>query len=72
MKTCKKCGGDAIVGIEYQYGSKYRFDGISEWKCFDCGYRQGRFCEEELTGHECERPYCDGKGKHPTEVFLDE
>lgn len=69
MKTCPKCNGDAIVAIEYDYGSKYRYDGVSEFMCFDCKYRQGRFCGQELHGKEVERPFCEGKG-HPHVVEI--
>ncbi len=48
MKECKKCGSKDIMGIEYGYPSKEQYDGISEWSCIKCGYRQGRWSEEEL------------------------
>lgn len=72
MKKCPKCDGDAIVAIEYAYPSKFRYDGISEFMCYDCKYRQGRFCGQELTGSEMEPAFCEGKKKHPHEVIIND
>ncbi len=48
MKNCPKCKSKNIIGWEYGYPSPESYDGISEWQCNDCGYRQGRWSEEEL------------------------
>lgn len=61
-KTCE-CGGE-MGGVEYEYGSKYRYDGISEEVCMKCGRRWGRWCGEELGPNMVERPFCEGGG-HP-------
>lgn len=60
-----------MAQIQYSYSSKYHYDGVSEFQC-KCGYRQGRWCGEELHGHEVERVFCDGKHGHPIEVDLDD
>lgn len=60
-----------MAQIEYSYDSKHHYDGISEFQCI-CGYRQGRWCGQELVGNEVEPSYCEGKKKHPQVVILDE
>ena len=72
MENCPKCEGTTIIGVEYAYTCKQRYDGVSEWLCNDCQYRQGRWCEQELTGNEVERVYCDSSKLHPQEVELDD
>lgn len=74
MKKCPKCGRTKIVGVEYAYGSKYRYDGVSEWVCVNskCGYRQGRFCGNELKGREVEPVLCTHKGLHPLTIELND
>jgi hypothetical protein len=70
MKLGDACGcGGKIGGLEYSYGSKYRYDGISERVCMSCNKRWGRWCEEELTGDEVEPPFCDG-GPHPRVIII--
>ena len=54
MNKCKKCGSKNIIGIEYGYPSLERYDGISEWKCLDCGYREGAWTGNELKGDDIE------------------
>lgn len=39
-----------VIGVEYQGG----FDGVSEWRCLDCGRREGRWSGKVLTGDEKE------------------
>jgi hypothetical protein len=42
-----------VIGVEYQDG----FDGVSEWRCPDCGRREGRFSGKVLEdGEEEVRP----------------
>jgi transposase-like protein len=52
MKTCNKCGSTNIVGVEYAYMSKNRYDGVSEWECQDCHLRIGRWSGKELKDGE--------------------
>lgn len=68
-ETCE-CGG-TFGGYEYPGGSKFRYDGISEVVCLSCNRRWGRWCEEELTSHEVEPPFCNG-GPHPRIIDLNE
>lgn len=42
-----------VIGVEYQGG----FDGISEWRCPDCGYREGRWTGRALSDDEFEPRY---------------
>lgn len=68
-EKCPKCAGE-IIGVEYAYGDKYRYDGISEYACVNylnkdgCDYRIGRWCEEELEVGMVEPVFCKGGG-HP-------
>lgn len=39
-----------VIGVEYQGG----FDGVSEWRCPDCGRREGRFSGKVLGDGEFE------------------
>lgn len=48
MKKCPKCGSKNIVAVEYWHDSPERYDGISEYDCKNCDYRQGRWTGEEL------------------------
>lgn len=57
MKKCPRCNGTNIVGVEYNYTDPYRYDGISEWDCMDCKYRQGRWTEKELKDGVQEPPF---------------
>lgn len=50
-----------MIGIEYAYGSEYRYDGVSEWYCDKCKYREGRWTGKELKGDDLEPPYGDMK-----------
>lgn len=31
-----------LIGIEYSYDHPNYYDGISEWQCPDCGYKEER------------------------------
>jgi transposase-like protein len=48
MYKCPKCNSTNIVAIEYGYPSPEQYDGISEYQCQDCKYRQGRWSEKEI------------------------
>lgn len=71
MKKCRNCKSKNILAVEYGPMQKYRYDGVSEWWCQDCGTRYGRFCGEQLTGHEVEPVYCKG-GPHPSIIIINE
>lgn len=64
-KVCGKCGG-SIFMVEYAIG-KHHYDGVSEIVCMDgkCGWRIGRWCEQQLTAGEVEPPFCQGLKAHP-------
>jgi ribosomal protein S27AE len=62
-KGCPKCGaewhdkkgaGVNIIGIQYGYPSKECYDGVSEWNCQKCGYREGRWSGKEIHEGELE------------------
>ena len=57
---CPK-GHKRIIAIEYGYGDSYRYDGISEIKCFTCKKRYGRWTGKVLKRNEKEPPYGDPK-----------
>lgn len=48
MERCPRCHSNHIETIEYSYQNPEHYDGFSEWKCQDCGYRQGRWTGKEL------------------------
>lgn len=64
-EECGRCGGPVVM-VEYRYGSKYRYDGVSEYACMKlgCDWRIGRWCEQELEANMMEPPFCTGGG-HP-------
>jgi len=68
MKKCPRCTGHNIVSVQYLDG-KNKHDGISEWKCYDCGYRRGRWCGKELHDSEEEPILCSGRA-HPRIIKL--
>lgn len=43
-----------LIGVEYPYGDPQRYDGVSEWRCPFCGYREGRWTRKELQEGEVE------------------
>jgi hypothetical protein len=57
MEKCPKCGSSEIGGVEYWYMSPERYDGVSEWNCLNCGYRQGRWTGKELKDGQIESRY---------------
>lgn len=55
-------GGDhfsRVIGVEYSYDvpSKYRYDGLSEYHCPDCGARFSRWTGKQLEKDEMVLPY---------------
>lgn len=57
MTECPKCKSDKIIGVEYGHKDPEHYDGVSEWNCLGCGYREGRWSEKELKGDESEKRY---------------
>lgn len=57
MDTCKKCGSENIVLIEYSWDHPQHYDGVSEIYCKDCKARIGRWTGRELHGKETEPRY---------------
>ena len=54
-KQCKNCDNNSDwAGIEYAYGCKERYDGVSEWRCTKCNTRYGRWTNKILKGDEVE------------------
>lgn len=60
---CPKCGSLNIAMVEYFDPSekripfKHQYDGISEYVCEDCKYREGRWSGRELKGDDYERKF---------------
>jgi transposase-like protein len=57
MKQCPKCKSKNIIAMEYGYPCPESYDGISEYRCIDCQYRQGRWTGQELKDGEIESRY---------------
>jgi hypothetical protein len=53
--TC--CQAPNIIMVQYHWESKNHYDGVSEYKCQSCGYRQGRWSGKELEDGEEEKRY---------------
>jgi len=60
-EKCGKCGGTEWIGVEYSWDSPQHYDGVSEWKCKQCGTRYGRWSNKILKDGEVEERY--GKRK---------
>lgn len=43
-----------VIGVEYAYDNPNHYDGVSEWVCPDCKYREGRWTGRELAEGELE------------------
>jgi hypothetical protein len=72
-ETCPGCGADLrgglipddpkqrrysrVIGVEYAYDDPGHYDGVSEWRCPDCGRREGRWSGRPLQGDDFERPF---------------
>ena len=55
MNKCKKCNSDNVLSVQYGYGgNQEHYDGISEYQCEDCKYREGRWTGTELANDELE------------------
>lgn len=44
-----------VINVEYPPNCPYHYDGVSEYKCPDCSYREGRWTQKELKPNEHER-----------------
>ena len=56
-KTCRKCGSENIVMVEYDLMQPEHYDGISEIDCQKCDARFGRWSGKELAEGEVEKRY---------------
>ncbi len=55
--VCPSCKGDVtdnLHGLQYEPGHPEEYDGISEWHCPYCGYREGRWTHQELLEGQSE------------------
>ena len=43
-----------VIGIQYGYTNPDHYDGVSEWRCPDCGRREGRWSGRVLADGESE------------------
>ena len=57
IKTQCECGDEKIMLVEYGYPSPNHYDGISEYKCLECGNRVGRWSGKLLAKNEEEKRY---------------
>ncbi len=53
----KKHCGKQMIALQYHYTSPNHYDGVSEWRCSVCGYREGRWSGKELKDDEEEKIY---------------
>jgi hypothetical protein len=62
-QRCPGCGADMsgvgtrdsrLISVEYAHESPERYDGVSEWRCPDCDYREGRWTGRRLWGRQTE------------------
>lgn len=54
--SLRSAGGQSrVIGVEYASGCAERYDGVSEWRCPDCGVREGRWSRRRLAAGELER-----------------
>ncbi len=51
------CSIPSLLLIQYGYPHPEQYDGISEYTCSNCGYRQGRWSGKKLVGEEHENRY---------------
>lgn len=43
-----------VIGVEYEVEYEGGYDGVSEWRCPDCGRREGRWSGKVLQDGETE------------------
>jgi hypothetical protein len=46
-----------LIGVEYTLDHPHHYDGVSEWRCPDCGIRVGRWSGAVLTEGQFEPRY---------------
>lgn len=68
--VCPNCLSDDIIAVEYSYDSPEYYDGISEYKCLECGYREGRWTGKGLRLGYIEPRY--GRGGEPVPIKEEE
>lgn len=51
------CNKPKMLMVEYGYPHPEQYDGVSEYTCSNCGYRQGRWSGKELVGKDYELRY---------------
>jgi DNA-directed RNA polymerase subunit RPC12/RpoP len=54
---CKNNVEGRLFAVEYPLTHPDRYDGISEWRCPDCSYREGRWTGNRLNQCETEPRY---------------
>lgn len=64
--VCPKCSSTNIILIEYSWDNPEHYDGISEYRCLACDYRQGRWTGKELKLGFIEPRY--GRGGEPVPI----
>jgi len=55
--SCRKCGSENIVLVEYEWRNPEFYDGISEVECIDCKARFGRWSGLEIPDGFVESRY---------------
>lgn len=53
----KCCDEPKMLMVQYGYQHPEQYDGVSEYTCSKCGYRQGRWSGKELVGKDYELRY---------------
>lgn len=51
------CDSPNVLMIQYGYDCPEEYDGISEYTCQTCNYRQGRWSGKSLVGEQYENKY---------------
>ena len=47
---CRRCDKTVMpIGVEYSWDHPEHYDGVSEWRCGECGWREGRWTGSILT-----------------------
>lgn len=55
MMKCQCGNTENWIGVEYGYDCPERYDGVSEWRCKECGTRYGRWTNKILKENELEK-----------------
>lgn len=53
-QVCPKCGSKDLLGAQYEPGTQEVYDGVSEWQCYGCRARIGRWTGKILKADELE------------------